>query len=278
MATIEGLTQQVSLLARQVAQQQQQIAANAINETRFNLTPNEIIRNFDEIPAFSGESSFKLKSFLNTVSHVEDLCGLENNNLKLYCLGKLINSKIIGRARHVILEIPEDQRTWDMVVKTLTQRFRPRQTIHQLLYQAKDLKVWSIKDAFEKLLKIKSDANEICDFDNESQFTYMSIDRELVQILKFKLIPIIQLQIDSSKSLSELDNLLFQSEIYFSEESIKQSFKLNKNNFSKDRQNNYNLNIGRNTNPPSRYPSNQNNVSHYRTNNNNHSNNSNYSG
>lgn len=255
MASIEQLTEQVAILTQQMAQQRQQqqiqqqrIDANAIDETRFQLTPDQIIRNFDEIPAFSGESSYKLKSFLNTVASVEQLCGFENNNLKRYCLQKTINAKIIGRARLAILEIPDGERNWETVVATLTEKFRPRQTIHQLLYQAKDLKVFNLKDAFEKLTKIKYDANEICDFDNETQFTYISIDRELVQTLKFKLTPIIQLQIDSNKSLSELDNKLFQSEIYISEETIKTSYKINGNNFAKENNSKSNNQYNKNSN------------------------------
>lgn len=230
MATMEQLTNQVSILTQQL--EAQEIKLNSVN-IKFQLTPDQIIRNFNEIQPFSGENSYNLKSFLNTVESVESLCGNDNYDLRCYCLKKMINSKITGRARDVILEIPENDRTWDAIVETLTLRFRPRKTIHQLLFQARDIKVFNLKDLFYKLTKIKSEANEICDFDEEETFTYQAIDKELVQILKSKIIPIAQLQIDQTKSLFELDNILCQSEVYLSEEIIKIPFKINKNQENK---------------------------------------------
>lgn len=226
--TMEQLTNQVALLTQQLNEQTHRL--NQVNRTAFELTPDQIIRNFNEITPFSGENSFKLKSFLSAVEDVEALCGQNNAQLRQYCLKKIINSKIIGKARNVILEIPEDSRNWATVVNTLTLRFRPKRTIHQLLFQAKELKVFNLKDLFNKLSSIKSETSEICDFDNEESFTYESIDKELVQILKLKLTPIMQIQIDQSKTLFELDNIFCQSEIYLSDEVIKNEYRLNKNN------------------------------------------------
>lgn len=224
----QQLIAQVQALQAQLNEQSGRI--NSINQTQFSLTADQVIRNFNEIPPFSGEDSFKLKSFLKTVEDVESLCGANNIPLKQYCLKKVINTKIIGKAKTTILEIPEHRRNWTTVCETLMVRFRPKQTIHNLLFQAKEIKVSSFKDLFCKLSNIKSECTEICDYDDEEAFTYESIDRELVQILKLKLIPILQIQIENSKSLFELDNQFCQSEIYYSDEVIKPEFRLSKFN------------------------------------------------
>lgn len=228
--TAEQLIAQVAMLTQKITEQEKKISA--MDKTKFELTADQIIRNFNEIPAFSGESSFKLKSFLKTVDDVEALCGEENAELKKYCLKKVINSKIIGKARNAILEIPENRRNWETVVETLTLRFRPKQTVHQLLFYAKELKVYNLKDLFNKLSSIKSETSEICDFNDEDNFTYESIDKELVQILKSKLIPLLQVQVDQEKSLFELDNIFCQSEIYLSDEVIKSAYRIHKNHKS----------------------------------------------
>ena len=235
-----------------------------VNVTKFNLTPAQIIRNFNEIPPFSGEDSYKLKSFLKTIEDCEKLCGENNNELKCYCLTKIVNNKIIGSARNAIMEIPEHQRNWYNVEQQLRTKFRPKHTVHQLLFQAKDLKVHNLKDLFNKLNRIKSECSEICDFEDEDIFTYTSIDKEIVQILISKLVPIAQLQINTKNSLFELENLLCQSEIYLSEEIIKNEYKIhkkdvyNKNNFT-NRRINSNHNSNQNSNQNSNHNSNNNN-------------------
>lgn len=138
MATVEQLNEQVTRLTQQLASQEARF--QTIQQTRFQLTPDQIIRNFNEIPPFSGEDAYKLKSFLKTVNTVEALCGDNNPELKQYCLARLVNAKIIGKARETILEIPEAERNWQRTVQTLALRFRPKQTIHQLLFIAKDIK------------------------------------------------------------------------------------------------------------------------------------------
>lgn len=236
MATIEQLTDQVTLLTQKIAEQENRL--REVNVTRFELTADQIIRNFNGIPPFSGEDSFRLKSFLTTVKDVESLCGERNEHLKCYCLKKIINQKIIGSARNVILEIPEQQRTWETVVELLIQKFRPKHTIHQLLFQAKEIKVFNLKDLFNKINSIKSQTSEICDFENKEDFVYESVEQELVQILKSKLTPIMQIQIKSEKNLFELENEFCQNEIYFSSEIIKNEFRINKMFTSNDNGNN----------------------------------------
>lgn len=71
MVTIEQLTSQVTILTQQLATQEAKLAT--MQRTRFNLTADQIIRNFNEIPAFSGEDAYKLRSFLKTVD--ADCCG-----------------------------------------------------------------------------------------------------------------------------------------------------------------------------------------------------------
>src|ERR1700744_5166023 len=151
---MEQLIAQVQLLTQKVTEQEAIINSGSI--TRFQLTASQIIKNFNDIKAFSGEDSFKLKSFLKAVENSEKLCGNGNNELREYCLQTIINSKIIGKARDAILEIPEEKRNWLTVVQTLTLRFRPKFTIHQLLYNAKEIKVHNLKDLFNKLTTIKS--------------------------------------------------------------------------------------------------------------------------
>lgn len=222
---MEQLVQQVQLLTQKVLEQEAQL--NTSNITRFQLTASQIIKNFNDIKPFSGEDNYKLKSFFKSIENAEMLCGERNQELREYCLQTMVNSKIIGKARNAILEIPEDQRNWTTVMKTLTLRFRPKYTIHQLLFQAKEAKVFNLKDLFNKLTTIKSDISEICDFENDTVFTYKNIDKELVLILKSKLIPILQIQIDENKTLFELDNELCKSEIYSSGDMIKSIYKLN---------------------------------------------------
>lgn len=245
----EKLADHINMLHQQLAEQE--VKVRQLKATKFNLTPDQIIRNFNEISPFCGENSYKLKSFLKAVEDVEQLCGDNNDELKQYCLKKLINNKIIGCARNIILEIPDHQRTWNNIISQLKLRYRPKNTIHQLLYKAKEIRVSDIKDLFSKLGEVKSKCSEICDFDEEESFTYDSIDRELVQIFKSKIVPILQIQIDNTKSLFELDNILCQSEIYISEDVIKSEFKSHKNNQNHKSSNyksnqNYNKNFSNN--------------------------------
>lgn len=280
---MEQLTQQVLMLTQRIADQDGRL--NQMRTTRFELTADQIIRNFNDIQPFSGEDSYKLKSFLKAVDDAESLCGENNGPLRQYCL-RIVNSKIIGKARNAILEIPENLRTWQTVVDTLKQRFRPKRTVHQLLYQAKELKVYNLKDLFNKLSGIKSETSEICDFVNENNFTYESIDKELVYILKSKLIPTVQMQIDQTKTLFELENVLCQTEIYLTDEAIKtvfkidknqksdkgaQSYKRNDNNFQTPKRNHFNefQNYNRNysNNDPQTYKRNNNDIKDYKGNN-----------
>ncbi len=234
------LQQQIAQLNQQLQRQQQQF--QNIQATRFNLKPDQIIRNFSEIPAFSGEDNFKLKSFLKSIKDVEQLCGENNEELKTYCLRKTINNKIIGAARNAILEIPDQQRNWEAVETQLKAKFRPKLTIYNLLYNANEIKVYNLKDLFIKLHKIKSECNEICEYNDQDIYTYEKIDKDLIQILKSKLVPLFQTQIKNDKNLYELDVEFSQSEIYYSEDAIKPEFKLNKNqnknNFNNSKQNN----------------------------------------
>lgn len=138
---------QVTSLTQQLATQE--VGLTNVQLTKFKLTADQIIRNFNEIPQFSGEDSYKLKSFLKTARTVEALCG-QNNKLKEYCLKKLVSSKVIGKAREAILEIPENDRNWEKQVQTLFLRFRPKQTIDLILFIAKELKVYNLKDAYNK--------------------------------------------------------------------------------------------------------------------------------
>lgn len=79
MATIEQLTEQVATLTQQLASQEARFCR--LQQTKFQLTADQIIRNFNEIPPFSGEDAYKLKSFLKTVNTVEGLCGENNQEL-----------------------------------------------------------------------------------------------------------------------------------------------------------------------------------------------------
>lgn len=225
MATIEQLVQQVQLLTTKMAEQEAII--NTANLTRFRLSASQVIKNFTDIKAFSGEDNYKLKSFLKAVENSELLCGENNDELREYCLKLVINSKIIGKARTAILKVPEHRRTWTTVVATLTLRFKPKFTIHQLLFQAKETKVFNLKDLFNKLTTIKSDISEVCDFQNGNTFTYDSINRELVLTLKSKLIPMLQIQVNEEETLFELDNHFCASEIYLSSDFIKPNYRLN---------------------------------------------------
>lgn len=222
---MEQLIHQVQLLTQKVTEQDAII--NTANLTRFRLTASQVIKNFNDIKPFSGEDNYKLKSFFKAIENAEELCGENNVDLKEYCLKLVVNAKIIGKARNAILEIPERLRNWTTVKATLTTRFRPKFTIHQLLFQAKEVKVFNLKDLFNKLTTFKSDISEICDYENDPEFTYKSIDKELVLILKTKCIPLLQIQIDEDLTLFELDNQFCKSEIYLSGEIIKPIYKLN---------------------------------------------------
>lgn len=274
MSDVEELKQELyqqQMIQKKLCEQIQCLnqKLNEHNVTKFNLTPDQIIRNFNEIPPFSGEDSYKLRSFLKSVQDVESLCGENNIELKCYCLKKIINNKIIGVARSAIMEIPESHRSWTNVVQQLRMKFRPKHNIHQLLFHAKDLKVHNLKDLFNKLNRIKSDCSEICDFDNADLFTYTAIDKELVQILRSKIVPIAQYQIELDKSLFELDNSLCQTEIYLSDDIIKIEYKINKNSRFNDKKFN-NINSFRRNEPHSHH---NHRINDDNRNNNNHTNN-----
>ena len=221
--TVEQLIQQVQLLTQKVTEQE---VALTNTSNKFQLSASQVIKNFNDIKPFSGEDTYKLKSFFKAIENAEELCGNHNQDLRSYCLRMMINAKIIGKARNAILEIPENQRNWITVQRTLKLRFRPKYTIHQLLFEAKGMKVFNLKDLFNKLTTVKSDISEICDYDQSTDFTYDSIDKELVLILKSKVIAILQIQIDEDESLFELDNTFCKSEIYLSGDVIKPEYKL----------------------------------------------------
>lgn len=224
---IGALQERVALLAE--AQNQQQQRMQEMQLTQFRLTPDQIIKNFNAIPLFSGEDSYKLRTFLKNVEQAEQLCGEQNFELRTYCLSKVIHGRIIGRARAAILRIPDRDRTWDAVVSTLTQQFKPKTTVHQLLFQARAIKVFNLKDLFNKLTNIESQANEICDYNNGGHDTYDTINKELVQIAIDHLTPLMQIHINDTLTLNEIDHQLSRTELYYSEDAIKHVYRVNKN-------------------------------------------------
>lgn len=221
------LQQHIAELANRIEQQRQQI--NALQPTLFELSPNQIIQQFNNICPFTGENYQNLPLFLRNVEAALELCGQDNRNLKDYCLRQVIQTKIGGQARSFILEIPENLRTWATVVQTLRERFRPRTTIMQQMLQAREVKVFNLKDLLHKISSIKAKCNEILDFDN-TNYSFESIDSELVQIVKYKLIPIVSLQIDSNSSLSEIIHKFSTEEVFQTNEAIKECYRLKSSN------------------------------------------------
>lgn len=178
--TIQQLQQQVAVLTA-ILTEQMRLTQNRV--LQFNLTPDQIIKHFNNIPLFSGENSFKLKSFLKNVEQAEQLCN-DNDELRSYCLAKIIDGNIIERARAIILRIPDAERNWQNVVGTLGEHFKPRNTIHKLLFQARGLKVFNLKDLFNKLSNVETEANEISDFNNDEPFSYQSIQHKIIHYKK----------------------------------------------------------------------------------------------
>lgn len=198
--TIHQLQQQVAVLTANLTEQMQ-LTQNRV--LQFNLTPEQIIKHFNNIPLFSGEDTFKLKSFLKNVDQAEQLCN-DNDELRAYCLAKIINGNIIGKARAIILRIPDAERSWQNVDATLGEHFKPRNTIHKWLFQARGCKVFNLKDLFNKLSNVETEANEICDFNDEETFTYKSTDRELVKMVIDHLIPTMQIHMTKMLHLLSL--------------------------------------------------------------------------
>lgn len=239
---IVALQEQVALLTATQNQQQQQMQEMQL--TQFRLTPDQIIKNFNAIPLFSGEDSYKLRTFLKNVEQAEQLCGEQNFELRTYCLAKVIHGRIIGRARAAILRIPDRDRTWDAVVTTLTQQFKPKTTVHQMLFQARAIKVFNLKDLFNKLTSIEAQANEICDYNNGGHDTYDTINKELVQIAIDHLIPLMQIHINDTLTLNEIDHQLSRTELYYSEDAIKPIYRANKSsNYKAKQQQQQNQNV-----------------------------------
>lgn len=234
---MEELVEQIQNLEMTV----KELEEKSRNPNLFNLTSNEIIQMFYKIQPFSGENDYKLKPFLEIVKHVAVLCG-ENDELKTFCIQIIINHKIIGLAKDIILEIPKNQRTWSNIVEHLKIKFRPTNTIDNLLIQANQLKVRNLKDLFNKLTKIKTNCHEICDFNEENHLKYKYINRVLVELLITKVVPSIQSQIDSKKSLFELDSYFCQTDEYYNPNLIKNKYQLNNyqsQNYNDRHSNNY---------------------------------------
>lgn len=236
--TNEQLAKQVSQLTDQYPESQ----AHSIpgTATKFNLSAMDIITIFEKIKPFSGEDDYKLKTFLQAVSNAEVLCGTATG-LRLYCLGLVISTKIIGEASNIIAEIAEHSRDWASVVETLKLRYRPKYTVHLPLSQGREIKVNNLKDLFKALFKVKADAYEVCEYNQMTQLTYSAINSELLEILRSKIVPTSQLHIDMTKSLIENHNELCQTELYECEEIIKPEFRESKNTYVKHFQNKSNF-------------------------------------
>lgn len=106
------------------------------------------------------------------MEQAEQLCGDANEELRAYCLGKVIHGRIVGQA---ILRIPDQERTWTAVIETLMQKFKPKTKFHHLLFQARIIKIHNSKYMFNKLENIESQANEIYDFNDGGEISYKKL-------------------------------------------------------------------------------------------------------
>lgn len=83
-----------------------------------NRTTGQARQNQTELQLTSHDN-YGVKSFIDKVTNTERLCGGNNFGLREHCLRNVINAQIIGRAKSVILKIPEELRTWKNVVSIL---------------------------------------------------------------------------------------------------------------------------------------------------------------
>lgn len=90
MSTMEQLIQQVQLLTQKVTEQDVILNTTTANTTRFQLSASQVIKNFNDIKPFSGEDSYKVKSFFKAIENAEELCGTQNQELRSYCLRMMI--------------------------------------------------------------------------------------------------------------------------------------------------------------------------------------------
>lgn len=94
-------------------------------------------------------------------------------------------------------------------------------------------KVFNLEHLLSELNQIKADAKEICDFDNNDIFSYQRVDKELYLILRMIVTPVVDLQIDETKTLFELDNFFNRSSMYTCPETIRTEYRCNKTNFNR---------------------------------------------
>lgn len=175
------------------------------NQPNSNSHPNDIIQNFNVIPLFAGAED--LNAFLNNVNSTLLLCG-SNEELKAYCLQKIVQTTITGPARSSIAELQGAQRNWENVAALFRNKYRPKTTtIPQQMHAARELKVFNLKDLINKLNSIKNHCNEIGTYDDRA-YNHLSVDNELVQILEFKLVASATSQINSESQLWSLLELL----------------------------------------------------------------------
>lgn len=88
---IGALQEQVALLTE--AQNQQQQRMQEMQLTQLKLTPDQIIKNFNTIPLFSGEDSYKLRTFLKNVMFFQEQLCFDHINTELGLLVGLSGNK-----------------------------------------------------------------------------------------------------------------------------------------------------------------------------------------
>lgn len=291
---MEELRNQNAQLQALIQQQQHEINTHRLP---FVMNPAQIIETFNSIKSFSGdEDSYQWRTFRRAVNGAISLCGDQDVNLRTYCLNRVVNTKIVGSAASLLLEMPNDNLTWEAVVEFLEQRYRPRGTTCDLIYKARITKVLSLEDMFTKFHQIKLQANEIFYSNGNDKANMTNFDNELVKIVKTKMLGQYQVQVQPDMTLEQLDRHCESFETYQDINVIKPEDRINANrnnnrqenqiytnsnsyNNQNNRFNRYNNNNYGNNNNTQQYrnSNNGNNGSNYRNNNTqNTSNNRNY--
>lgn len=196
------------------AGQGQAAAQPAAQQIDFALDNNQIISHFNQLKQFSGDGEYPWRAFRSDVRATVELIRPGNDQLKVYCLSRVVSSKIVGKAAALLMEMPEEDRTWDTVSAFLDQKFRPKGTTSQLSVRAKELKVFTIKQLIEALWSIKIEANEIFRFNNATARTISDFDEELVHTLQDKLKPEYQVIITDNMTLEECETRFSRYSFY----------------------------------------------------------------
>lgn len=173
----------------------------------FDLTADQIIKQFHNIKTFTGTGEYKLQEFINAVENTSTLCA-NNEALLRHGLRIILTEKLQGNAKRCIQRLGNDL-TWEQIRAELKSEFKPRKNYKRLMDESRNIKVSTLRELFKIIRNINFQLNEVFEFDDNQPTNYSpsNNDKNLVDIVKDMLTGSYRVYIRPNMTLNDVFNV-----------------------------------------------------------------------